>query len=53
MFSKFSACILVFCLLFASGYASTLESVNRGAEKVGQTEGQVMRVPHSASEGVS
>lgn len=40
-------------LLFIIGCSSTLENVNEGAEEVGKTGGQVMRVPHSASEGVS
>jgi uncharacterized protein YcnI len=39
--------------LFAAGCASTLESVNKGAEKVGETGGKVMRVPHSVGEGAA
>jgi predicted enzyme related to lactoylglutathione lyase len=39
--------------LFATGCASTLESVNKGAEKVGETGGKIMRVPHSVGEGAA
>ena len=39
--------------LFATGCASTLESVNKGAENVGETGGKIMRVPHSVGEGAA
>ena len=44
---------IVIILLFAAGCASTLESVNKGAGKVGETGGKVMRVPHSVGEGTA
>jgi hypothetical protein len=40
-------------LFFVSGCASTMENANRGAEKVGEAGGKVMRIPHSASEGTA
>lgn len=53
MFKMLSGSILIVALLLASGCSSTLENVNEGAGEVGKTGGQVMRIPHSASEGVS
>lgn len=44
---------LVILFIFASGCASTLENANRGAEKTGEAAGNVMRIPHSASEGTA
>jgi hypothetical protein len=44
---------LAIILLFASGCASTMEDVNKGAEKAGEAGGRVLRVPHSISEGAA
>lgn len=53
MLGKLSALILAAGLLFVCGCASTLESANKGAKTAGETGGQAMRIPHSASEGVT
>ncbi len=53
MLGKVGALMLAAGLLVVCGCASTLESANEGAKTVGETGGQVMRIPHSASEGVT
>ena len=40
-------------IMLSSGCASSLEEVNKGAEKAGETGGKVMRVPTSVSEGAA
>ena len=53
MIKKLSMLLLVSVFVFASGCSSTLEEVNKGAEGVGKTGGQIMRVPMSASGGAA
>ena len=49
MFKKVIILIFVLSLTSLTG----CETVNRGAEKVGETTGKAMRVPISASEGAA
>jgi len=53
VFKKLNALILFFPLLLASGCATVVEDVNKGAKEVGKAGGGVMRLPGSVSEGVS
>ena len=48
-----SGLIMILLLVAASGCASTIDDVNRDAHSAGKTTGEVMRVPHSASEGIA
>ena len=52
MLIKWGGLALVIILLCLSG-CRTLEQANRGAEEAGKNAGQVMRIPHSTSEGAA
>jgi len=53
MTKKMTGLILIFLLCLAYGCSSTLESVNKGAEVIGETGGKVMRIPNSVGEGAA
>ena len=49
-----SSLIMILLLVAASGCASTtVDKVNKDAHHAGEKTGEVMRVPHSASEGIA
>ena len=50
---KFVASAAAIGLLFVSGCASQMESVNRDANQAGQTVGGAMRAPNSFTEGAA
>ncbi|MBI5116874.1 hypothetical protein HZA56_10405 [Candidatus Poribacteria bacterium] len=50
---KIAVLLLILCFLFAQGCSTSMEQVNKDAKSGGETVGSVMRVPHSAAEGVA
>jgi len=54
MFRKVSGLVVILALAAAMGCASTtIDKANKDAETAGKKTGEVMRVPHSASEGIA
>lgn len=50
---KIGVILLLFPFLMTCGCASTLEDINKGAEKAGKAGGKVLRIPGSMSEGAA
>jgi hypothetical protein len=50
---KVAFLLLIPCLLFAQGCSTSMEQVNKDTKSGGEAVGSVMRLPHSAAEGVA